>query len=50
LNLVTPILTFPRQGGRNFGSVNVAALGTYMPLSAYQEGRKLLKEVRLYVA
>ena len=38
---ITPILAFPHRGGRDFESVIIAALGIYIPLSAYQGGREL---------
>ena len=34
---------FPLDGGRDFGSVIIAALGIYIPLSAYRGGRDLRK-------
>ena len=33
---ITPILTFPRRGGRDFERAIIAALHIDLPLSAYQ--------------
>ena len=35
----TPILTFPRRGGRDFERAFIVALHIYLPLSAHLGGR-----------